>query len=147
MGRPSVGQGVLLIRAPVTDAWPVLALPVLACPVRRDTGAVPSDVPGDRGLLGLAGRALPRLLLAGRQRLWLPAQAPWLDEMVGELLAFPNGQHDDQVDTLAYAAREMLGASPGAVAAPPPLERVGRVADLADPLALGPAMDYETVDW
>ena len=31
----------------------------------------------------------------------LPRSAPWLDEFRKELLAFPNGQHDDQVDSLS----------------------------------------------
>jgi len=30
----------------------------------------------------------------------LPAKAPWLDALRKELLAFPNGKHDDQVDAL-----------------------------------------------
>ena len=31
-----------------------------------------------------------------------PKDAPWLDELERELLLFPNGAHDDQVDALAY---------------------------------------------
>lgn len=34
-----------------------------------------------------------------------PTHAPWLDELEAEMLAFPVGEHDDQVDTLAYGAR------------------------------------------
>ncbi len=30
----------------------------------------------------------------------LPRAAPWLDDFIAELLAFPNGRHDDQVDAL-----------------------------------------------
>ena len=33
--------------------------------------------------------------------------AEWLTEFEAELLAFPAGEHDDQVDTLAYAARDL----------------------------------------
>ena len=33
----------------------------------------------------------------------LPVQAPWLGDYVSELLAFPNGRHDDQVDATSYA--------------------------------------------
>lgn len=33
----------------------------------------------------------------------LPREAPWLAEYVGELLAFPNGTHDDQVDSTSQA--------------------------------------------
>lgn len=36
-----------------------------------------------------------------------PREAPWLSEWEDELLAFPNGANDDQVDTVAYAAREL----------------------------------------
>jgi predicted phage terminase large subunit-like protein len=31
----------------------------------------------------------------------LPVGAPWLDEFLHELLAFPNGRHDDQVDSVS----------------------------------------------
>ena len=30
--------------------------------------------------------------------------APWLGALESELIAFPNGAHDDQVDVVAYAA-------------------------------------------
>lgn len=33
--------------------------------------------------------------------------APWLHALEHELLAFPVGTHDDQVDTIAYAARDL----------------------------------------
>jgi predicted phage terminase large subunit-like protein len=36
-----------------------------------------------------------------------PRTAPWLHEWENELLLFPNARHDDQVDTLAYAAIEL----------------------------------------
>ena len=36
--------------------------------------------------------------------------SPWLTDLEDELLAFPNGAHDDQVDTLAYAGREVGAA-------------------------------------
>lgn len=35
---------------------------------------------------------------------YLPKSAPWLSEFEAELLTFPNAAHDDQVDTLSYAA-------------------------------------------
>jgi predicted phage terminase large subunit-like protein len=34
-------------------------------------------------------------------RVYLPKQAHWLEEFLRELLAFPNGKHDDQVDSLS----------------------------------------------
>jgi phage terminase large subunit-like protein len=30
----------------------------------------------------------------------LPERAEWLDGFIGELLSFPGGRHDDQVDAL-----------------------------------------------
>lgn len=36
-------------------------------------------------------------------RLLLPSKAPWLQEFISELLAFPSGRHDDQVDALTQA--------------------------------------------
>jgi predicted phage terminase large subunit-like protein len=50
-------------------------------------------------------RAIPAAGRVHSGRVWFPAQVPWLDEWCDELAAFPNGTHDDQVDTLAYAAR------------------------------------------
>jgi predicted phage terminase large subunit-like protein len=32
---------------------------------------------------------------------FLPRTAPWLAEFLNELLAFPNGRHDDQVDSVS----------------------------------------------
>jgi len=40
-------------------------------------------------------------------KVWHPADAPWLDVYEHELLTFPNGKHDDQVDTIAHAARNI----------------------------------------
>jgi predicted phage terminase large subunit-like protein len=37
-----------------------------------------------------------------RGELVLPTRAPWLDSFVHELMAFPVGRHDDQVDALAH---------------------------------------------
>ena len=31
----------------------------------------------------------------------LPKDAPWLGEFLSELLAFPSGRHDDQVDSVS----------------------------------------------
>ena len=50
-------------------------------------------------------RALPATAALEGGRVLLPRQAPWLRDFVSEVLAFPNGVHDDQVDVLAYAVR------------------------------------------
>lgn len=70
--------------------------------------------------LGVPVRPLPekedkisRALTAGSLldggRIFFPeaGQVEWLSEFERELLAFPNGRHDDQVDVLAHAAREV----------------------------------------
>jgi predicted phage terminase large subunit-like protein len=36
-------------------------------------------------------------------RVLLPESAPWLEEFRSEVMAFPNGRHGDQVDSLAQA--------------------------------------------
>jgi hypothetical protein len=38
---------------------------------------------------------------------FFPAEAPWLETLEHELLSFPNGRHDDQVDVFGYAAAEV----------------------------------------
>lgn len=38
----------------------------------------------------------------------LPAEAPWVKQMVAEHLAFPNAAHDDTIDAWAYVIRELL---------------------------------------
>jgi predicted phage terminase large subunit-like protein len=50
-------------------------------------------------------RALPASAWCSSGRVWLPAGAWWTKLWVDEHAAFPNGSHDDQVDTLAYAVR------------------------------------------
>lgn len=47
-------------------------------------------------------RSLPATAAFEGGRLLLPRTAPWLDALVSELLSFPNGQHDDQVDCVSY---------------------------------------------
>ena len=40
------------------------------------------------------------------------AGASWLADFERELLAFPAGEHDDQVDTVSYAARDLPNLAP-----------------------------------
>ena len=39
----------------------------------------------------------------------LPSRAPWLDEFKRELMAFPNGRYDDQVDALSQGLKRAFG--------------------------------------
>lgn len=50
-------------------------------------------------------RAMPYARMVRQHRVWLPADATWLDEWIDEHTDFPVGEHDDQVDVGAYAAR------------------------------------------
>lgn len=69
-------------------------------------------------------RALPASKWASNGNLWLPAGALWLDGPDGwvtEHANFPNGSHDDQVDTCGYAVRVAVTkwAPPPPPATPP----------------------------
>jgi predicted phage terminase large subunit-like protein len=59
-------------------------------------------------------RALSAAALYEAHKIYHPRSAPWLSEWEQELLAFPNGAHDDQVDTVAYAARALPSIGFGA---------------------------------
>lgn len=50
-------------------------------------------------------RALPATAELEAGAVLFPAQAEWLEVWEAELLAFPGGAHDDQVDTLSYAVQ------------------------------------------
>lgn len=50
-------------------------------------------------------------------RVLLPASAPWLDDFQAELLAFPNGSHDDQVDALSQLINWTQSRSPMIISA------------------------------
>lgn len=45
--------------------------------------------------------------------MWLPADAEWLSDYEYELLSFPAGEHDDQVDVTAYAVNLLNHWTPG----------------------------------
>ena len=50
---------------------------------------------------------------------YFPESAPWFNDFLDEHIAFPNGEHDDQVDTtsiaLAYFKASMAGGSGGKI--------------------------------
>jgi predicted phage terminase large subunit-like protein len=65
-------------------------------------------------------RALAAADLVRQHRVWLPADAPWLDEWLDEHAEFPSAAHDDQVDVMAYAARVAVTSWLGPASTPPP---------------------------
>jgi len=40
-------------------------------------------------------------------RMWIPNNKKWSDELIEELLRFPNAAHDDQVDAMTMAIHYM----------------------------------------
>jgi predicted phage terminase large subunit-like protein len=71
----------------------------------RDNGVAVAEVLADTDKVT---RAIPAAGRVHAGRVWFPAQAAWLEEWVNELAIFPQGAHDDQVDTLSYAARVVV---------------------------------------
>ena len=53
-------------------------------------------------------RAQPASARMSAGSVYFLAGAPWLRDLEDELMAFPAGSHDDQVDCLSYAAREVV---------------------------------------
>lgn len=54
-------------------------------------------------------RALPVMARMEAGTVYFLAHAPWLGEYENELLYFPNGEHDDQVDMTSYAGIVIAG--------------------------------------
>jgi predicted phage terminase large subunit-like protein len=50
-------------------------------------------------------RAIPASARMDAGKVWFPAMVSWMSDWTLELISFPNGAHDDQVDVFAYAAR------------------------------------------
>lgn len=57
--------------------------------------------PGKRDKM-LRARSIQGLMRQGRILFPHPDECPWINEVIDELLRFPNGRKDDQVDTLAW---------------------------------------------
>lgn len=117
----------------VTDARDA-GVPVV--PVLADTDKVTRAIPA-------AGR-----VHAGR--VWFPAEADWLETWTNELAIFPQGAHDDQVDTLSYAARVLVHEwTPAHDSAPrqgvDPFERA--VSQAAEAATGGSGLDLMNAPW
>lgn len=72
---------------------------------RTVPGIVPEEPHGSKEA---RAAAVSPLVEAGN--VWLPASelAPWSDALIEEAAAFPNGQHDDQVDALSQALTRLI---------------------------------------
>ncbi|MDL2342425.1 MAG: phage terminase large subunit [Patescibacteria group bacterium] len=55
-------------------------------------------------------------------KVWFPEKATWYQTLKTELLQFPAGKHDDQVDGLAWVVRLILRKNPPKLKAPTPVK-------------------------
>lgn len=108
----------------------VLGIPVEDRPaverlLRRGMSGLIPVVP--KGPKPVRARAVSPLLAAGNCH--APIGASWLDGLLSEMAAFPNGEHDDQVDTWSQALSKLRSIG-GRASSPRPgqLPRSGRVA-------------------
>jgi predicted phage terminase large subunit-like protein len=53
-------------------------------------------------------------------KVFFPKNAPWLQDFLAELMKFPNGKNDDQVDVFAYLGLMINDISPPAKQTPKP---------------------------
>lgn len=75
-------------------------------------------------------RALPATAALEGGRILLPRTSPWLRDFEHELLAFPHGAHDDQVDVLSYAVAALRMSYVEvrvATGGPPQRPKIGRL--------------------
>jgi predicted phage terminase large subunit-like protein len=75
-------------------------------PTRGDKATRAASIRGRMALLGL----------------YVPADALWLPDLRAELLAFPTGRHDDQVDALGLCGQLMDKFTPGVIPKKPDIE-------------------------
>ena len=77
---------------------------VLVIQAARKAGLTIRSLRADKDKLS---RAIPATIRMEAEQVFIPESALWRDEFEHELLSFPHGAHDDQVDCLAYAAVEV----------------------------------------
>jgi predicted phage terminase large subunit-like protein len=70
----------------------------------RRSGLPVMEYTPDRDKVSRVYSASP-IIEAGR--MWIPSKKKWSDELVEELLRFPNAAHDDQVDAMTMAIHYM----------------------------------------
>lgn len=86
MGIESFGFGLHLVQSLVREGYPIREL-------KPDRDKV--------------SRALPAVARMEQHTIYFPKDVHWLGELESELMTFPNGAHDDQVDALAYSVQMM----------------------------------------
>jgi predicted phage terminase large subunit-like protein len=68
--------------------------------IARREGLPVKELRADRDKVS---RALPLAARMENGKVWFNEKSVWYDDLMRELLTFPVGEHDDQVDALAYA--------------------------------------------
>ena len=66
-------------------------------------GLIVKELKADRDKVS---RAFPLSAKMENGQVYFPSKAVWYDDLEREMLQFPDGEHDDQVDALAYAVVE-----------------------------------------
>lgn len=72
--------------------------------LEQEIGGLIATNPGVRGKAERAQAVAP-FIEAGN--VWVPAESNWLSDFLSEIEAFPNGAHDDQVDTASQALERL----------------------------------------
>ena len=76
---------------------------------RRGVPVIPVDPKGDK-----KERAIPASIKTKQHKFFIRRDMPGRQAFEDEVLSFPLGEHDDQVDTLSYAAHEIAGMTENA---------------------------------
>lgn len=100
----SQGSGILLLQALKSE---MSHLPAMACNTDSEYGK------------SKVARLSPILIYMENGQIVFLKNAPWLPEFEGELLKFPRGKNDDQVDVLVYAVSKCIGSLSRSVRATP----------------------------
>jgi predicted phage terminase large subunit-like protein len=82
------------------------------------SGLIPVNPEGGKEV---RANAVSPLIEAGNVWLPHPSIAPWVNDFIEEATAFPNGKHDDMVDSATQALNKLQGAKSN------PLERAKRM--------------------
>jgi len=94
----SAGRGLPIVQDAIRTGLPITPL-----------SAHKGGLRGEDAKIARAAIAMARM---EQHTVWFPLPStPWYHEIEEELLAFPDGRHDDFVDTLSYAAIHVAGGT------------------------------------
>lgn len=135
--RVPEGDHFALVR-PLVERWELDTVYVEACQLGttlvKDATAAGVPISPLTADVDKLTRAIPASARVSNGRVWLPAGASWLDVWIGEHASFPNGSHDDQVDTLGYAVRVAVAQWAPPVGKPPTPPPTGEIDFMTVPM-------------